>query len=63
MLFGIIIVVVAVAVAYLINKSKVSQVSETKIEAPEKIEPIAEQPVKAATKTKAAKKTTAKKSK
>lgn len=63
MLFGIIIVVVAVFVAYMLNKSKVSQV---KIEAPEKVEPVVEQPAKAekvAPKAKAAKKTTAKKSK
>jgi hypothetical protein len=38
MLFGIIILAVAVLVAYLLNKSKVS---EAKIEAPEKIEPTA----------------------
>ena len=44
MLFGIIILAVAVLVAYLLNKSKVS---EAKIEAPEKIEPVKEeQPVK-----------------
>lgn len=60
MLFGIIIVVVAVFVAYMVNKSKVSEV---KIEAPEKIEPIVEEVVKATPKTKTAKKTTTKKSK
>ena len=38
MLFGIIILAVAILVAYLLNKSKVSEV---KIEAPEKIEPTA----------------------
>ncbi len=38
MLFGIIILAVAVLVAYLLNKSKVSEV---KIQAPEKIEPTA----------------------
>lgn len=62
MLFGIIIVVVAVAVAYLLNKSKVSEV---KTQAPDKIEPTAaeelveetvETPVKKA-KTTAKKKT------
>ena len=62
MLFGIIILAVAVFVAYLLNKSKVSQV---KTEAPDKIEPTAaeelveetvETPVKKA-KTTAKKKT------
>jgi hypothetical protein len=50
MLFGIIIVVVAVFVAYTINKSKVSEV---KIEAPEKIEPTVVEEVKKTTKAKA----------
>ena len=62
MLFGIIIVAVAVLVAYLLNKSKVSEV---KTQAPDKIEPAAEElveetvevPVKKA-KTTAKKKTT-----
>lgn len=58
MVFGIIILAVAVFVAYMLNKSKVSEV---KIEAPEKIEPIIEEvveaPVKKA-KTTAKKKTT-----
>ena len=63
MLFGIIILAVAVFVAYMLNKSKVSEV---KIEAPEKIEPAVEQPAKAekaAPKAKTAKKTAVKKSK
>ena len=53
MVYGIIILAVAVFVAYKLTKSKVSEV---KIEAPEKIEPIAE-PVKEvkAEKVKAAK--------
>ena len=38
MLFGIIILAVAVLVAYLLNKSKVSEV---KTQAPDKIEPTA----------------------
>ena len=41
MLFGIIILAVAVLVAYLLNKSKVSTVSEVKFQAPDKIEPTA----------------------
>lgn len=46
MLFGIIILAVAVLVAYLLNKSKVSKVSEVKFQAPDKIEPVAaEEPV------------------
>lgn len=43
MVFGIIIVAVAVFVAYMINKSKVSEV---KVEVPEKVEPKVEQAVK-----------------
>jgi hypothetical protein len=42
MVFGVIILAVAVLVAYLLNKSKVSEV---KTEAPEKIEPITEEVV------------------
>lgn len=54
MVYGIIILAVAVFIAYMLNKSNVSEV---KIEAPEKIEPVEvpaqeEKPVKAATKTK-----------
>lgn len=53
MVYGIIILAVAVFIAYMLNKSKVSEV---KIEAPEKIEPIAE-PVKEVKAEKAAPKT------
>lgn len=54
MVYGIIILAAAVFIAYMLNKSNVSEV---KIEAPEKIEPVKEpaqeeKPVKAATKTK-----------
>lgn len=59
MLFGIIILAVAILVAYLINKSKVSEV---KTEAPDKIEPIVEvKETVAAPKKKAAKTTKTKK--
>lgn len=47
MVFGIIILAVAVLVAYLLNKSRVSEV---KIEAPEKIEPITEEVVETSAK-------------